>query len=171
MRRRFRCASGGFVYHVLNRAVARATLFDKSTDYLAFEKVLSQARDFVSVRSFPIQDDDHLLTVCRYVERNALRVGLVPRAEAWPWSRLRRRLDRNGPVLDPGPIPLPTGWVEHVNRPQTNAELDASRRCLARAHPMGQKPGRKKQPRSWDCKRPCVPAAGRAAKHRHSRPK
>ena len=26
-------------------------------------------------KSFPIQEDDHLLTVCRYVERNALRAG------------------------------------------------------------------------------------------------
>ncbi|HEV3084810.1 MAG TPA: transposase, partial [Gemmataceae bacterium] len=24
-------------------------------------------------KSFPVQEDDHLLTVCRYVERNALR--------------------------------------------------------------------------------------------------
>jgi REP element-mobilizing transposase RayT len=49
MPRRLRCASGGFVYHVLNRAVGRATLFDKSTDYLAFEKVLQEARDWLPV--------------------------------------------------------------------------------------------------------------------------
>lgn len=28
-------------------------------------------------KSFPIQDDDHFHTVCRYVERNALRANLV----------------------------------------------------------------------------------------------
>ena len=50
---------------------------------------------------------------------------------------LRRRLDRNGPVLDPGPVALPTSWVEHVNRPQTHTELDALRRCLARGAPYG----------------------------------
>jgi len=32
-------------------------------------------------KSFPLQDDGHFLTVCRYVERNALRAGLVARAE------------------------------------------------------------------------------------------
>lgn len=37
-------------------------------------------------KSFPIQDDDHFLVVCRYVERNALRAGLVNRAEDWRWG-------------------------------------------------------------------------------------
>ena len=36
-------------------------------------------------KSFVVQTDEHLLTVCRYVERNALRAGLVERAEAWRW--------------------------------------------------------------------------------------
>ena len=31
-------------------------------------------------RSFPIQEDDYLLTVLRYIERNALRADLVARA-------------------------------------------------------------------------------------------
>ena len=39
-------------------------------------------------KSFPIQEDDHMLTVCRYVERNALRAGLVDRAELWRWGSL-----------------------------------------------------------------------------------
>jgi putative transposase len=114
-------ASGGYVYHVLNRAVGRARLFDKSGDYAAFEKVLEEAKEWQPTRllaycimpnhwhlilwpdedgdlsefmrwltvthtqrwhahrhtagtgplyqgrfkSFPIQDDDHFLTVCR----------------------------------------------------------------------------------------------------------
>jgi putative transposase len=39
-------------------------------------------------KAFPIQQDDHLLTVLRYVERNPLRARLVKRAELWPWSSL-----------------------------------------------------------------------------------
>ena len=50
MPRRLRFASGGFVYHVLNRAVARARIFDKSMDYAAFERVLKQAYAFVPMR-------------------------------------------------------------------------------------------------------------------------
>src|SRR5262249_54296233 len=42
-------------------------------------------------RSFPVQSDDHFLTVARYVERNAARSGLVTRAEDWRWSSLWRR--------------------------------------------------------------------------------
>ena len=37
-----------------------------------------------------MQTDEYLLTVCRYVERNALRAKLVDRAEAWRWSSLWR---------------------------------------------------------------------------------
>ena len=39
-------------------------------------------------KSLPIQDDDHFFVVCRYVERNALRAGLVRRAEQWRWGSL-----------------------------------------------------------------------------------
>ena len=42
-------------------------------------------------KSFPVQEDGHFLVVCRYVERNALRAGLVERAEQWAWSSLWRR--------------------------------------------------------------------------------
>ena len=42
-------------------------------------------------KSFPTQDDAHLATLLRYVERNPLRAGLVPRAQDWPWSSLGQR--------------------------------------------------------------------------------
>ena len=38
--------------------------------------------------AFPVQEDGHLLTVLRYVERNPLRAELVLRAEDWKWSSL-----------------------------------------------------------------------------------
>ena len=43
-------------------------------------------------KSFPIQDDDKFFIVCRYVERNTLRAGLVGKAENWRWSSLWRWL-------------------------------------------------------------------------------
>ena len=44
-------------------------------------------------KSFPIETDAHFLSVCRYVERNALTAKLVERAEEWRWGSLwaRRR--------------------------------------------------------------------------------
>ena len=38
------------VFHVLNRANARATIFEKPEDYAAFERVLKEALDRVDMR-------------------------------------------------------------------------------------------------------------------------
>ncbi len=43
MPRTKRHAPGGYVYHALNRAVARLPLFTKDGDYAAFERVLAEA--------------------------------------------------------------------------------------------------------------------------------
>jgi REP element-mobilizing transposase RayT len=50
MARRRRCSDAGYVYHVLNRAVGRAQIFEKSADYMAFEKVLRHAREETGMR-------------------------------------------------------------------------------------------------------------------------
>ena len=50
MPRRLRFASGGYVYHVLNRAVGRARIFKKSQDYAAFERVLKEAKTRLPMR-------------------------------------------------------------------------------------------------------------------------
>lgn len=89
-------------------------------------------------KAFPIEQDGHLLTVMRYVERNALRAGLVPRAEAWRWGSLAWRLGlAPGPKLSDLPWPLPDDWLDYVNQPQTPAELDAIRSCARREVPFG----------------------------------
>jgi putative transposase len=76
-------------------------------------------------KAFPIAQDEHLLTVLRYVERNALRAGLVERAECWPWSSLRDRLHPPlHAVLDPGPVTRPADWLELVNAPQHEVAAD-----------------------------------------------
>ncbi len=41
-------------------------------------------------KSILVQSDEHLYKVCRYVERNPLRAGLVRKAENWRWTSLRR---------------------------------------------------------------------------------
>ena len=42
MPRTARIAPGGMVFHVLNRANARARIFGKDADYAAFEKVMKE---------------------------------------------------------------------------------------------------------------------------------
>jgi putative transposase len=193
MPRRLRCNTGGYVYHALNRAVGRATLFHKDGDYLAFVNTLRQAKDWQPMRllaycvmpnhwhlvlwpqhdgdlseflrwltvthtqryhahyhsagtgplyqgrfkSFPVQEDAHLLTLLRYVERNPLRAGLVGRAQEWRWSSLGQRGAQSGTLLDDWPMPRPAGWLRYVNGVETEAELAALRRSVLRGSPLG----------------------------------
>src|SRR5262249_41326845 len=60
-------------------------------------------------RAFPIQEDDHLLTVLRYIERNPVRANLVECAQEWRWSSAAPP-GPESPALDPGPVPRPSGW-------------------------------------------------------------
>jgi REP-associated tyrosine transposase len=192
--RRPRFSAAGYVFHVLNRATGRRTIFETEHDYDAFVSVVDEARQQVPMRilsfcvmpnhwhlilwpetddalseymhrlsvthaqrwhafhetagtgplyqgrfkSFPIQEDDHFLTVCRYVERNALRANLVSRAELWRWSSLW--LWRNGSAavgLDSWPVPRPSEWIKLVNEPQTESELGAVRNSVVRSQPFG----------------------------------
>jgi len=58
-------------------------------------------------KAFPIQADEHFLTVLRYVERNALRAGLVEKAEDWRWTSLALRSLKPVPkILSPSPVTL-----------------------------------------------------------------
>lgn len=91
-------------------------------------------------KSFPIQTDEHFYSVLRYVERNALRAGLVDRAEDWCWSSLWRRVS-GGPearsLLHTWPLRRPRDWTRQVNRPQAESELQAIRRSVQRGTPFG----------------------------------
>lgn len=85
-----------------------------------------------------VQTDQYLLTVMRYVERNALRARIVQRAEDWPWGSLRWRTSRVPALtLTTAPIELPSYWTEFVNQPQTAVELEAIRECVSGQRPFG----------------------------------
>jgi len=89
-------------------------------------------------KAFPIQADEHLLTVLRYVERNPLRAGLVERAEDWRWSSLPLRTMKPVPkILSPSPTKLPSGWTALVNRGQRAADEEAVRKSVQRGTPLG----------------------------------
>lgn len=89
-------------------------------------------------KAFPIQADEHLLTVLRYVERNALRARLVDRAEAWQWGSLYWLGRRSAPAwLGDWPIDRPRQWRARVNQPQSDDEQRAMQRCIQRGTPYG----------------------------------
>ncbi len=97
-------------------------------------------------KSFPVQDDRHFLTVCKYVERNPLRAGLVKAAENWAWSSLGQHeqtqasklgSDDEPPVLGAWPVSRPRQWVRLVNEAETPTELQALRTSVTRGRPFG----------------------------------
>lgn len=90
-------------------------------------------------KAFPIQSDRHFYAVCRYVERNALRAGLVTRAEDWPWGSLAERCGRvHSLPLSEWPIVLPDDWVAMVNRSELPDLLETVRRSVSTGRPFGE---------------------------------
>jgi putative transposase len=89
-------------------------------------------------KAFPIQEDEHLLRVIRYIERNPLRAGLVTGAELWPWSSLQAR-SRSEPLrwLHPSPVALPKEWPRYVNLAMHDNELAQLRHSVAHGTPFG----------------------------------
>ncbi len=78
-------------------------------------------------KSFPVQSDDHLLSLLRYVERNTLSAGLVEKAQLWRWCSLWSRVhgeDEIKALLSRWPVERPRNWVARVNAPLTTKELD-----------------------------------------------
>ena len=197
MPRTARIAPGGMVFHVLNRGNARAAIFEKDGDFLAFERALCETVSrspmrilgylvmpnhwhlvlwprgdgdlgaFVqrlttthvrrwhlhrgsvghghlyqgTYKSFPVESDEHLLAVLRYVERNALRANLVKRAEDWQWSSLWRwrhpKVTEDKPPLTGWPVERPRDWLARVNRALSPDELNALRTSVHRGRPFG----------------------------------
>jgi putative transposase len=91
-------------------------------------------------KSFPIEQDDHLLTVLRYVERNPLRAGRVKEAQEWPWGSCfvrQRKSHPLHPILSDWPIDRPGRWLSWVNTPQTAAEEAAVLEHIVRSRPYG----------------------------------
>ena len=179
-----RADEAGGLYHALNRANLRATIFHKDADYLAFERILNEALSIYPVQLYaycllpnhyhlvlrPTEDGamsrfmkwvggTHTMryhahyhtggaghvyqqrSVCRYVERNALRAKLVAKAEDWRFGSLWRWTRPSEPkpkLLSAWPMPRLPGWTDRVNQPLGEKELEAMRRSVQRGRPWGE---------------------------------
>lgn len=92
-------------------------------------------------KSFLIQKDEHFLQVASYVERNALRAGLVKKAEDWWWSSLWIREHgslKQKELIESWPIPIPYNYLVYINRPESKSKLDMVRSAVQKNHPFGQ---------------------------------
>lgn len=197
MPRTLRLDYGDIVYHVLNRATARLTIFEQDDDYWLFINTLKEAKEKYPMRllsycimpnhwhlvlhpeedgqlipfmrwlsmththrwhavnktigsghlyqgrykSFPVQTDEHFLQLVRYVERNPLRAKLVKKAQNWHWSSLHLRQNgstKEKKLLDPWPVPVPRKYLEWVNQPQNQEEVEVIRMSISKGRPFGQ---------------------------------
>ena len=91
-------------------------------------------------KSFLIKDDAHLLTVLKYVERNAPRAKLVKTPQEWRWGSAWVRMhgtEKQKQLLDESPVPLPDNyeqWICEIDSPQ---ELELIRGSVKRGAPFG----------------------------------
>ena len=89
-------------------------------------------------RSFPVQNDDHFHTVCRYVERNALAAKIVKRAEKYRWGSLYNWLGGDSIIeLATWPVRRLPGWTKRVNTALSEKEVSAIRHSVKRGKPYG----------------------------------
>jgi putative transposase len=94
-----------------------------------------------------IQDDEHLLTVLRYVEADPLRAGMVTDLKDYPWtSYAAHGLGQAAALLSETPAWSRLGateparqasWQRWVHEPLTERELGALRRSVTSERPLG----------------------------------
>ena len=192
-----RADEAGAIYHMLNRANRRATIFHTEEDYEAFERVLAEALERMDLKlfsyclmpshwhllvspqvdgemsrfgqwlglthtqrynahyqttgqghlyqgrykSFPVQSDEHFLSVCRYVERNAYTADLCDAPDAWRFGSLwrwRHGTAKQKALLSPWPVSRRPGWVEWVTDPLSTKEIQRLQACMQRGTPFGE---------------------------------
>ncbi|MEK7760738.1 MAG: transposase [Nitrospirota bacterium] len=89
-------------------------------------------------KAFPIEQDEHLLTVLRYIEQNPVRARLVARAEDWRWSSARAwRESVRDPLVEAGPVARPESWLEWVNGAMEETGVQRIRQSVNRNAPFG----------------------------------
>lgn len=198
MARSARTDVGNFPYHVLNRAVGKATIFTTPGEYQSFMDILADAKEEIGMRilaftlmpnhwhlelypkedgdmglfmhrltnahtrrvhadtgttgtgplyqgrykSFMIENDVHLLTVAKYIERNPVRAKLVKKCEDWRWGSAWLR-EHGTPKqiathLDDFPIDTPRDYRLWTNTSDQEHDLDQLRNAVRRGTPFGR---------------------------------
>ena len=91
-------------------------------------------------KSFLCQDDNHFLTLVRYVERNALKANLVDKAEEWRWGSVYRRKygsPKQKDLLALWPVQKPKDYIIWLNQPQSEDEENIIKNSIQRGSPYG----------------------------------
>ena len=98
-------------------------------------------------KSFPVETNEYLLTVCRYVERNPIRAGLVERVEQWRWSSAGTR---GSVLMHEWPIDRPADWPDWVNEGEATEQVSAVRKSVTKGQPYGSAPWVERMVTQWN---------------------
>ena len=196
MARLVRIKVGGYIYHVLNRATARACIFNNGKDYQSFEAILEDVvikfdmrllsysimpnhwhlvlypkndGDLVKFmswltithtkrwhlekntigeghiyqgryKSFICQNDNHFITLVKYVEQNALKAKLVDQAENWRWSSVWRRengTNEQKKILSDWPVSISEDYLFSINQIQMKPDEEVIEKSIIKSNPFG----------------------------------
>jgi len=196
MARSLRLDVGGEIYHCLNRAVGRQTIFKSPKDYAIFEQILVEVNDISNVKvlaycimpnhfhlvlqtekdgelsefmkfltathtqrhrvithsvgegpvyqgrykSFIVQNDEHLFTVLRYVERNPFTAKLVNDPLGWKYSSAFRRYKgtvESKKLLAKWPIDEPSDYVKILKSVISKKEIEKLEKSEQKGVPFG----------------------------------
>ncbi len=196
MPRASRIAIGGEVYHVINRANGRLTIFNTKEDYEIFEQLLLETKELLDVeilayvimpnhwhlillprndgdltafmqrlsnshtrkvhahtktngsghlyqgryKSFLVENNNYLLTLLKYVERNPVRAKLVKKCEDWQWGSAYRRIHgtkEEKSLVDNPPTDLPLQYSSWINSFEDEKTVQSIRSSVIKGSPYG----------------------------------
>jgi len=91
-------------------------------------------------KSFICQNDNHFLTLVRYVERNPKKANLVKKAEDWKWGSVWRKQNgtkKQKKLLSEWPVSKPKNYLNYLNEPQNEKEEKVIQNSILRSSPFG----------------------------------
>jgi putative transposase len=95
-------------------------------------------------KSFPIQEDEHMLTVLRYVLVNPCRAGLARSPHEWQWNSLHY-----GWMIKPWPIEPAGPVADWLQSPISERSESALAESFARNAPFGDDAWREETAKRW----------------------
>lgn len=96
-------------------------------------------------RSFVVQENQHVLVLCRYIEQLPVREAFSKTAQAWPWSSAGVRAGAGPakaarPHLDSWPVRRPGNWLKLINDSMPKPDVERVETSIIRSRPLGDPP-------------------------------
>ena len=88
-------------------------------------------------KSFPVAEDDYFVALCRYVEGNALRAGLVNAPSSGTGAGSGDGARARRVALESLATGRSRNWVAWVNRGLNDEQMEGIRTCVQRERPLG----------------------------------